>query len=309
MLNLTIIGYGNVGSTLSLLLLNSKHDIRLNIMEPDQTCEGAFLDLTHGMSLFVNKELHINDEQLFLDADFVFYTAGIPNEQGVSRLSRALENVHLAKEIFGGKNFKSKPYIIVITNPVDIVTQAIQKFSGIPAERVIGTGTFLDSLRLAYYLAKLSRFNQDAIETLVLGEHGASQVPIYSNTRINGKSIESYPEIDLNMLAEAKECTINAAYQIRQTQDGTKYGVSKCAEILLDYLLSAEEHCLALSMKTNEHYRSLLSLDHDIYLSLPVSIKDGKIEINNTLELPESELNALKESARMLSDITKNYLH
>ena len=98
MINVTVIGFGYVGSSLSLLLLNNQHSLRLNIMEPHPSFEGAFLDLSHGLPLYNEKELYRNNEELFIHADFIFYAAGIPNVHGESRLSTAKQNVQLSKE-------------------------------------------------------------------------------------------------------------------------------------------------------------------------------------------------------------------
>lgn len=301
MINLTIIGFGNVGASLALLLLNNKHSIRLNIIEPDPQREGAFLDLAHGMSLYRNKELFINDEELFADADFVFHSAGIPNKHGGSRLSTAKENIGLTKQLFESVHFTKNPYVIVITNPVDIISDAVYRFSDLPADRVIGTGTFLDSIRLSYYLSSISGQKTESFESFVLGEHGASQVPVYSMTMFNWKPILENSLFTDNILNLAKEMTINAAFQIRETQKGTTYGVSKCAETLFNYLLDTEEHLLTLSVLTNEYYRKLLKLEHNIYISLPVLVKNNSIEINNEHLLSPTELEAFRESARIIA--------
>lgn len=303
MIDVTIIGFGNVGTSLGLLLLNNKHPLRLNVMEPDQQREGAFLDLAHGMPLYPNKELHVNNEELFLQADFVFFTAGTPNVHGGSRLSTAKQNIQLCKDIFEHRTFAKTPYIVVITNPVDIVAHSVQQFSGLPPEYVIGTGTFLDSIRLAYYLSRGSNYHADDFEAVVLGEHGASQVPVYSMTTVQGQPILEHAEFSPNDLDVAQRLTKNAAHQIRETQEGTTYGVSKCAEVLLDYLLGEDEHSLTLSMRTNEHYRSLLQLDHDIYISMPVILNKGRIEIDNEITFSAAECEAYRASADILADI------
>ena len=100
MINITVIGFGNVGAALLLLLLNNARAIRLNVMEPDDQRKGAFLDLAHSMFLYLNKELIVNDQDLLNDSDFIFYTAGKPNVHGRSRLSTAKQNIQLAKELF-----------------------------------------------------------------------------------------------------------------------------------------------------------------------------------------------------------------
>lgn len=303
MIDVTVIGFGNVGSSLSLLLLNNRHDMRLNVIEPNPQREGAFLDLAHGMTLYPNKELHINNQGLFDDADFIFYTAGIPNVHGGSRLSTAKQNIGLTQQLFEGRSFNKLPYIIVITNPVDIVAHSVFQYSGLPNNHVIGTGTYLDSVRLAYYLSVLSSFEPDEIDATVLGEHGDSQVPVYSLTKINGESIAEHKEFTGEMLTNATELTRNAAFEIRETQKGTTYGISKCAEMLMNYLMEEEEHVVSLSVLTNDHYRSLLDLDHDIYISVPVRIsKKGVYPIEN-ISLTSKEYADLKESAKILAEI------
>lgn len=307
MINVTVIGFGYVGSSLSLLLLNSKHQISLNVMDPNPQCEGALLDLAHGISLFHQKELHINDEELFLNADFIYYAAGTPNIHGSSRLSTAHQNIQLSKKIFSQRIFTNNPYIIVITNPVDIVSQSVLQFTNLPPKNIIGTGTFLDSVRLAYYLSSISELNATDFETVVVGEHGDTQVPIYSLCKANRLPILHHPMFSKKDLENAMVLTKNAAFQIRETQVATTYGVAKCAAVLLDYFLSTEEHSLTLSMLANEHYRSLLLLEENIYIGMPVVIKNGVITINNEVNMLEVELDSYRESARILSKTIKEY--
>lgn len=305
MIDVTIIGFGNVGTSLSLLLLNNKYPLRLNVMEPNKQREGAFLDLAHGMPLYHKKELFVNNEDLFLNADFIFFTAGTPNTQGGSRLSTAKQNNLVARDVFEHRTFAKKPYIIVITNPVDIVSHSVYQYSGLPPERIIGTGAFLDSVRLAYYLSTVSTYKTDDFNAFVFGEHGSSQVPIFSMSTVKGEPILDHSEFTRDNLDLSYRLTRDAATKIRETQEGTAYGVAKCAEVLLDYLLGEDEHLLSLSMLTNDFYRSLLNLDHDIYISMPVILKNGKVEIYNEINLSTEELDAYRKSAAILANIIK----
>lgn len=305
MIDITIIGFGNVGSAIAVLLLNNKQALRLNIMDPNEQCEGAFLDLTHGMSLYPEMELSINNTEQFENADFIFYTAGTPNVNGSSRLTMAGQNCDLTNRIFGEINFSKAPTIFVITNPVDLVSHTIYRCTGIPAEKIIGTGTFLDSIRLQYYLSRISNHKVENFKTIVLGEHGSSQVPIYSHTKLNGKPIRESSEFTQKDLDLAHQLTKDAAFEIRKTQAGTLYGVSKCAVTLLDYILDKKEHILALSMLTNTHYRALLNLEQDIYISLPVLVKNGRFEIINDFQLSPEELEAYRKSAAIIAETMK----
>jgi L-lactate dehydrogenase len=304
MINVTIVGFGNVGSSLALLLLNNKQQIRLNIMDPDKQREGAYLDLAHCMNLYPDQELYINDDAMFLDADFIFHTAGTPNIHGESRLSTVEQNVKISEEIFADKKFTKTPYIIAISNPVDVIAYFVSKFTKLPEEHVIGTGTFLDSMRLAYYLSSISNYEAKDFDAIVLGEHGSSQVPIYSKTKIQGNPILDNSEFTSKKLDHAAELTENAAFKIRETQVGTSYGVAKCAETVFNYMVGEKEHFLTLSMLTNEHYRNLLHLKKDIYISMPVQIKNGKIEIRNDIDFTKEELAAYRKSAAILAEIS-----
>lgn len=305
MINITIIGLGNVGSSLALLLLNNEHHIRLNVIDPNPDCEGAFLDLSHGMPLYQKKEFYFNDEDLFLNADFIYYSAGISNIHGASRLSTAKQNIQLSKDIFEGRNFRNNPFIIVITNPVDIISHSVLQYSNLTADKVIGTGTFLDSTRLSYYLSQIAGLKPSDIEATVLGEHGNSQVPAFSMSKVNGHPILNHDKFSKNDLETASELTKNAATKIRETQEATMFGISKCAEVLLDRLLSPNENSFTLSMMTNEHYRSLLLLEDDIYIGMPVTVRKGVVAINNNVELTDGELKKYQESAKILVNAMK----
>lgn len=295
-----MIGFGYVGSTLSILLLKNKHSIALNIMEPDKNCEGAILDMAHGMYLLGENELYHNDRDLLEQADFVFYAAGIANEHGSSRLSITQDNIKLSKSIFEGINFRNSPYVIVITNPVDIISNTVKRFSNLPSSRVIGIGTFLDSLRLSYYLSELSNFHLTDFETMVCGEHGDSQVAIFSHSTLKGLPIIGHDSIDTNLLEQAVFKTKNAANQIRQTQEGTTYGVSICAEFLFNYLIDGGTYQLSLSVQTDEYYRELLQLKEDLYLGLPVIINSGEIELNRNITFSKDELMRMRNSAEII---------
>ncbi len=276
-------------------------------MEPNPACEGAYLDLAHGMPLYNNKTIHLNDETLFLKADFIFYAAGIPNVHGGSRLSTAKQNIALSKSIFEHRTFKKAPYLIVITNPVDLIAQAVYQYSGLPANKVIGTGTFLDSIRLSWYLSWHSSYHPKDFRTIVLGEHGDSQVSIYSNSTLHGQPLVNHPEFTGETLTQIAAQTKNAAFQIRETQAGTTYGVAKCAEMLLNYLLWPETQTLTLSMYTNSHYRKLLNLNQDIYIGLPVMIDKRKIIIDNTIGLTDQEWIDFRASAAILTQMNDLY--
>lgn len=303
MINVTVIGFGNVGSVLSVMLLNAFEGIRFNIIDPNPQREGAFLDLVHSMPLYKDRELHFNGERLLRDADFVFYTAGIPNKHGGSRLSTAKQNIELTEKIFKGQKFEREPYVIVITNPVDMVTHYVNEFTDLPVNNVLGTGTLLDSVRLSYYLSRLTETHPNDYNSMVLGEHGDSQFAVYSHSYYKQDLIQDWPDFTPSLLKEAEDLTRNAAFQIRETQKGTTYGVAKCAVKIMDDLLDTEEHMYPLSVLTTPHYMDLLQLEKPIHISVPVSVSSKGVRVIEDIEYSMKELNAYRISAQILSDI------
>lgn len=303
MVDVTVIGFGNVGSVLSVMLLNAFEEIRLNIMDPDPMREGAFLDLSHGMPLYEKRELRINDEYLFDNADFIFYTAGIPNKHGGSRLSTAKENIELTEKLFKGRSLHKEPYIIVITNPVDIVAHRVYEYTNLPKYKIVGTGTLLDSVRLSFYMSLLTDTKPQDYYSMVLGEHGDSQFAVYSQTTYKGILVREWPEFTTKILTEAEELTKDAAFQIRETQKGTTYGVAKCAVKIMDDLMSKEEHIYPLSLLTTNHFMKLLHLDLPIHISMPARVSSNGVFVLEDMEFTDEELKAYRTSARILSDI------
>jgi L-lactate dehydrogenase len=138
---------------------------------------------------------------------------------------------------------------------------------------------------------------------MVLGEHGDSQVPIYSHTTLNEKVISEFPTFDQELLEKAKELTRTAAFQIRETQTGTTYGVAKCGLKIMQDLLGDEKHDYPISVLTNEHYINLLKIDHPIFISVPVAVSKNNMSVRNLDDFTNDELEAYRRSARVLSDI------
>ena len=301
MINVSVIGFGGVGSALTSLLLSNCVEMSINVIEPSPDKAGAILDMAHSMSLYPTKKLHLNNDSLLKNADFVFYSAGIPNTHGESRFSKSAQNIELSRSIFEGVKFTKTPYIIIITNPVDIIPYHVQKYTGLAFNKVIGVGTFLESVRLSHYLSDFSGYSHKDINAFVLGEHGDTQVPAYSITTVNGALISSLPQFNVKVLQNAAEKTKNAAFEIRKTEPGTKYAVTKCAESIMTYLLSEEITTIPLSVRTNAFYNALLGLEKSVYISVPVDISRKGVQINESVVLNDEEIKALSLSAKAVA--------
>jgi len=296
----TVIGLGNVGRVLVHLLLGSNHSLRLNILDPADWLPGAFLDIEHALGMQPNKRVHFNDQQLFEASDFVFFTAGFPSKHGASRLTTVRDNTQLVKEIFFEKELNPKIHIVAITNPVDVITAALLKYSGLPSNQVIGTGTYLDSQRFSYHLAQLAQVDYREVEALILGEHGESCAPILSKSLYQHQPILESKLFTPELTDKALYQTHHAAFEIRKTEPGTSTAVSHCAMRIMEFLMDKEENQLPVSVLLTDAWTNQLELKHPICMSIPTVLSSKGLQIPEPIQLKNGELSALKRSAQML---------
>ncbi|XOV66229.1 MAG: malate dehydrogenase [Fluviicola sp.] len=299
-IKVTVIGYGNVGRVLTALLLGSNRSMELNILDPADWLSGAFLDLKHALGMQPNKQVYFNSQELFENSDYVFFTAGIPSKHGASRLTTVKDNTQLVKDIFHGKNLNPKMSVIAITNPVDVITAAIYKYSSLPWHQVMGTGTYLDSERFSYYLVHLTGTNDRNISALILGEHGESCAPILSASTYQDKPLMESKVFTSEITEKALYQTHHAAFEIRKTEPGTSMAVSHCALRMMEYLQEETERNIPASVMLSSAWVEKLGLKHTICMSVPVVLSSKGLQIPEPLEMKNGELSALRRSAQVL---------
>ncbi len=303
---ISITGLGNVGTTIvnRLLSIPTEHSYCINIIDPSDTIEGSFLDLEHAANIRKQHGLKLNDFSLFEQSDVIFHTAGSNVPLGANRLSIARDSIDITYDIFQGYQFKKDLQIIVISNPVDVISYYTWKASGIAPQNVIGTGTFLDTIRFEDALAKQFNTSRRKISSLMIGEHGRSVVPLISHSDVDGINIEEFPK----HLNRAIWDTVDAAKRICLTQGATKYGVSACAIRIFEALKEGKDlYNVALGVKTQLEHEYILS-SRTIYISLPVYIKKGKLFYESLEGLYENELKQLIKSAKIIEKHTYDYV-
>lgn len=262
---ITIIGFGNIGKTLGVLLLPfSDFNFNINIIDTDWDVLGAVLDLEHAAQFYDNHQISHNSEALLKNSDFVFHCAGASVPKGKSRMVTCQASIEITETIFQHFNPVKQPFIIVVANPVEIITFITQKLTGLPPERVIGTGTLLDSIRMNY-IVKQTHQEIDSVEAIILGEHGTSAFLSEQLSRVNGLTFSSL--FDKDTLEELLITMKASAYEIKKTQEATIYGVSYCALQIFESLLSSKGQKLPVSTAIPEKFRKDLG-GADLYLSL-----------------------------------------
>ncbi len=297
---ISIIGFGEVG-TIVASSINTRFDsILLNILDSSTEISGRILDFSNACAVNQN-EVFVNDELLLLESDYVIYCAGFANKKGHSRNEVAQNNYDLVKNIFEGKRFNANTVIIVVTNPVELVSRWIYETIG-QSNLVIGTGTSLDTIRLNDLISDSEDRNVTEINTLLLGEHGDYLVPILSQSTILGKEINN--ELSSQKIDFYLEKVKSTATQIRETEKATKFGVAECVLKILKGFILGEKVNLPFSVLVNDFYQEKLKTKGLNFLSLPCEIIDFNLKIRN-LDFSEKEDMALLQALKHLELINQ----
>jgi malate/lactate dehydrogenase len=286
----TVIGIGEVGSTVASLINSNFSGISLHLVDIHPSRNGKVLDLQHAGACNRNK-ISYNDPDSLSSSDIIVFTAGYSNVHGESRNSVSSKNKELVRSVFKDVQLKPDVTIIVITNPVEPVSHWINEATG-KRYRVIGTGTALDTFRMKFLLQERFKCDPDQIETLVIGEHGQNMVPLYSSTTVKGipvRSLISDEEWD-KLENELKQ----SAFLIRETEKATKFGVAETSVFLIKVLLSTEECILPVSIPFTDRDHS------ELYVSLPVRISLNKVEIA-PFEMTDSEKEKFQAAVRSIA--------
>lgn len=300
----TIVGAGFVGSTIAYTLTSAGIVSEIVLVDVDSArAEGEAMDIEHGSPFFKESLIHAGDYQTAANSDLVIITAGTNQRPGETRMDLIARNATIVTDV--AKQIRETcpdATLLVISNPVDVMTRIIQEVTGFPASRVIGSGTNLDSARFRYLLSKKFGVDSRNIHGYILGEHGDSEFAAWSNVNIAGMNINEASDVfggimgDYDYINIANE-TRNAAYEIINRKRATYYGIAASAARISEAILRDEKSILPLSVKLDGQYGL-----NDVYLSLPTVVgQHGVIRIL-TPYLSDEEESKLHNSAKVLKE-------
>ena len=300
----TIIGFGNIGRSIAHLLIHSTHEnYTINVLDPSETVQGSILDLSHSTYLENRHRIVYNSVELFNQSDFVFHSAGLGVLPGGTRLDLAAKNVELTYEIFKAFNSTVDTKIIVITNPVDVITYHTLKASGLQSSKVVGTGALVDSIRMNYYLSLLKP-DVTHVDAILLGEHGTSIVLAESLSNAGGKSLKS--NFGQQEIAECLERTIVTAATIKRTQGASIYGAADSAVYVMRQMEMNSESVKPLTVLVPSSIRERLGSEEEFYMSIPAKIDAAGVHPIEDLVLGDDEWNRLIHSAKAILNAQQN---
>ncbi|AXQ78714.1 L-lactate dehydrogenase [Streptococcus chenjunshii] len=302
-----LVGDGAVGSSYAFALVNQGIAQELGIIEIPQLHEkavGDALDLSHALAFTSPKKIYAAQYSDCADADVVVITAGAPQKPGETRLDLVGKNLAINKSIvtqvvesgFNG-------IFLVAANPVDILTYSTWKFSGFPKERVIGSGTSLDTARFRQALAAKIGIDARSVHAYIMGEHGDSEFAVWSHANVAGVKLEQWlqdnRDVDEQGLVDLFISVRDAAYSIINKKGATFYGIAVALARITKAILDDENAVLPLSVFQNGQYEGV----EDVFIGQPAIVGAHGIVRPVNIPLNDAELQKMQASAKQLKEI------
>ncbi len=294
----SIIGVGNVGASAAyaLTLTGACQEIVLLAREKKKAI-GEKLDLEHGLAFLQNCTITATDDYADIaQSTVVIVTAGAAQAPGESRLDLLQKNTAIIDDIIP-KIVAHAPesVILIVSNPVDILTYRAAQIAKLPMGRVFGSGTTLDTARFRVHLSEFLQVHARSIHAYILGEHGDSSFPVYSSATIGGQALSKHPLFSAQKANAAFETAKNAAYQIIEAKGATYYAIGVVITKIVRTILHDAKTVLPVSVPLTNY----LGVS-DIALSVPCIVGERGVEQILTVSLDEQEQNQLLRSAQAL---------
>jgi len=298
-----IVGAGAVGATLAYagLIRGLAHDIVLYDLNADKV-EAEVLDLRHGLQFVPRAEVHGSaDVAICAGADVIALTAGAKQKPGQTRLELAGTNVEMCRALIPELLAVAPDAVIVmVTNPVDVLTLAALKFSGLPSHRVLGSGTVLDSSRLRDLVARHYGVAPQSVHAMIVGEHGDSEFPLWSTASVGGFPVEDFvmpggAKLDIAAQERIAREVVTAAERIIRGKGATNYAIGLAATRVIEAVLRDENCILPVTSLLDGH----LGLS-DVCLSLPTVVNRRGVAAVLDVPMSAHELTLLDASAKQV---------
>lgn len=304
LIKIAIIGTGRVGASCAyaLQLRGLASEIVL-INANRQRAEGEAMDINHG-SLFTKPvRIWTGDYRDCKDADIVVLAAGASQKAGDTRLNLLRNNATiLERTLAPALKYMKDTILVVAANPVDILTYLAWRMTGLPSNQIIGSGTILDTARFRFLLGQHFEIEPHSIHAYIIGEHGDSQVPVWSLANIAGVRLDEYTRLngkslDASCREQIAENTRRAAYEIIRRKGATYYAIASGLVRIIEAIVRDENSVLTVSGVVNSRHGL-----NDIAISLPSVVNRQGIANTLTLPLSDDEEVGLKKSARAIQD-------
>lgn len=299
-----MIGCGFVGAACSFAIMQSGLFSEMVLIDADKSkAEGEALDISHGVPFAKPTKIYAGDYDDIKNASLIIVTAGANQKPGETRLDLVKKNISIFKSIIPEikkRNFNG--VLLIVANPVDILTTVAQKLSGLPENKVIGSGTVLDTARLKYELGNHLNVDSRSVHAFIIGEHGDSEIAAWSSVNVSGVPLNKFCEMRGHFnhdeaMKRIAENVKNSAYEIIEKKKATYYGVAMAVKRICEAIVRDEKSILPIS--------SLMKGDfgiEGISLSMPAIVGKDGVECLVPIQLNDEEISKLQQSAQTLKD-------
>lgn len=300
-----IVGAGSVGATFAYALAQSGAADQIALIDNNEKlAAGQVADLSHGLPYYPSVSISRGRVEDYSDARVIVITAGSAQRPGESRLELLKRNASIIESIMDDIiGQQSRAVVVIVTNPVDVLTQVALHHSRWPRSHIFGSGTVLDSARFRYFISQEMGVDVKSVHAYILGEHGDSELPAWSLTNVGGVSIQQYVETNgLQATWPEKsrqifESVKNSAYHIIDYKGATNFAVGQSLVRIVRAILRDSHSVLTVSYQLRGEY----GLD-DVCLSVPCIVSKDGVERVLLADLTPEEQEALHHSAAVLKE-------
>ncbi|XP_039625636.1 L-lactate dehydrogenase B-A chain isoform X1 [Polypterus senegalus] len=306
----TVVGVGQVGMACAFSILSGNYADELALVDVlEDKLEGEMMDLLHGSVFLKTRKIVANkDYSVTANSRIVVVTAGARQQEGESRLNLVQRNVNIFKHIIPQiVKYSPNCVIIVVSNPVDILTYITWKLSGLPKHRVIGSGCNLDSARFRYMMAEKLGIHASSFHGWILGEHGDSSVPVWSGANVAGVCLKSLnPNVgtdkDQENWKDVHKQVVDSAYKIIELKGYTNWAIGLSVADIIESLVKNLGRVHPVSTMVKNMY----GINEEVFLSLPCVLNNCGVASVINVTLADDEVAKLRKSAETLWNIQKD---
>lgn len=300
-----VIGCGFVGSACAFTLMQHSLYSEMVLIDVDRSrAEGEAMDISHGLLFAKPMNIYAGGYDDLADASMIIITAGANQKPGETRLDLVRKNTKILLSVLAEiekRNYRGN--ILIVSNPVDILTRVAQRHSALPEERIFGSGTVLDTARLKYLLGEHLSVDSRSVHAFIIGEHGDSEIPVWSSANVSGVPLHDFCEMrghydHDNAMLEIGESVKNSAYAIIERKGATYYGIAMAVLRICEAVVRDEKSILPVSAALHGEFGI-----EGATLSVPAILGKNGVEKIVPISLSESELTRLRYSADMLKSV------
>lgn len=300
-----VIGCGFVGSACAFTLMQHSLYSEMVLIDVDRSrAEGEAMDISHGLLFAKPMNIYAGGYDDLADASMIIITAGANQKPGETRLDLVRKNTKILLSVLAEiekRNYRGN--ILIVSNPVDILTRVAQRHSALPEKCIFGSGTVLDTARLKYLLGEHLSVDSRSVHAFIIGEHGDSEIPVWSSANVSGVPLHDFCEMrgyydHDNAMLEIGESVKNSAYAIIERKGATYYGIAMAVLRICEAVVRDEKSILPVSAALHGEFGI-----EGATLSVPAILGKNGVEKIVPISLSESELTRLRYSADMLKSV------